>query len=156
MNTCTNAECKNMLSTCWLWLKWIITRERCRLCKHFPILCFSQVLYTSSTLQRCGFHLSSPSSPPISNFQSLGTVQRELHLWQLSLHLFEDHVHSIVFLCWMLVLKVVWNGFQLLPHLQPSLFVKAPQRVQQVVRLGGFFSREKQGKFFVIEVVLVW
>jgi hypothetical protein len=83
-------------------------------------------------------------------------MNRKLQCRHFALHLFEDHVHSIVLLRRMLVLEVMRDALQPLPHLQPSLPLHAPQYAKQVTWLDGLLGREKQRELVVVQIVLEW
>lgn len=91
---------------------------------------------------------------PICNSESLRPVDREFGRRHFPLHLFKDHIHSIVLLCRMLILKMMGNGLQLRPHLQPPLFRDTPQCAHQEPRLNSLFGREEQPKLVIVKVVL--
>lgn len=73
--------------------------------------------------------------------------------WYFALHLFKDHIYSIILLWWVLILEMVGDSLQYFPHLQPSLFFDAPQCAQQATWLKSLFGREKYRKLTVVKIV---
>lgn len=70
---------------------------------------------------------SSSSTPPIWDFQPPFPMHSKPDSRKLVPHLPPQHVYRVIFLRWVMKLKVVCNILECLPHLQPSLLFYLPE-----------------------------
>jgi hypothetical protein len=82
----------------------------------------------------------SSSLPPVSNLEPLISVHCQLHSWYFMLNLLPNHVHGIISLWWMLVLKMMRHFLEPIPHSKPMAFLNVPQIVYKIIWPGGFLD----------------
>lgn len=85
---------------------------------------------------------------------SLNTI----HLYRrlLSCECLPYHIDSIPWLRRVLILKMMGNFFESLPHFCPLIPVNSPKKIQQESRFDSIWCPDKHTEFWVIQGILIW